>query len=59
PWWVSTADAPGWAVNGLTAPLVTLADTIKFAVRHTQPTAAEKQLQLAGAHFGFCVISVS
>nr|AEY80242.1 hypothetical protein [Klebsiella pneumoniae]WJR85980.1 hypothetical protein [Enterobacter hormaechei subsp. steigerwaltii] len=38
---------------------MTLADTIKFAVRHTQPTAAEKQLQLAGAHFGFCVISVS
>ncbi|MDP0742276.1 hypothetical protein Q8G13_26630, partial [Klebsiella pneumoniae] len=59
PWWVSAADAPGWAVNGLTAPLVTWADTIKFAERHPQPAAAEKQLQLAGAHFGFYVISVS
>jgi len=31
PGWVRAADAPGWAVNGLTALLVTLADTIKFA----------------------------
>ncbi|EAB3511011.1 hypothetical protein D9882_23705 [Salmonella enterica] len=55
----AAADAPGWAVNGPTAPLVTLADTIKFAERHSQPAAAEKQLQLAGAHFTICVISVS
>nr|WP_241389498.1 hypothetical protein [Serratia marcescens] len=38
---------------------MTLADTIKFAERHSQPAAAEKQLQLAGAHFAIYVISVS
>jgi hypothetical protein len=30
-----------------------LADTIKFAERHSSPAAAEKQLQLADANFAF------